>query len=229
MLSAEQREAIQRLSSDIPALWHSPTTTSADRQAIVRQLLDRVIVTVLDDTEKVNVELHWAGGHRTGTRLIRPVARLEQLSYYPQLKKRVRELHQQGLQAKAIADRLNAEGWRPAKRRETFNVLMVRSMVSRLGLRTGTAKQQHANSIERKPDEWTLKELAGKLAMPESTLYVWLYRGKLNARQVNGLARTVWLVYADRKELVRLRQLRTESRVWSKKTPLNVQQPEKHT
>ena len=84
-------------------LWHAPTITSADRQAIVRQLLDRVIVTVLDDTEKVNVELHWAGGHRTGTRLIRPVARLEQLSYYPQLTKRVRELHQQGLHAKAIA------------------------------------------------------------------------------------------------------------------------------
>jgi hypothetical protein len=151
------------------------------------------------------------------------------VSYYPQLKKRVRELHQQGLLAKAIADRLNTEGWRPAKRRETFNVPMVRSMLSRLGLSTGTAKQQHANSLERKPNEWTLKELAGKLEMPESTLYVWLYRGKLNARQVKSLARTVWLVYADRKELGRLRQLRTEPRVWAKKVPLNVQQSEKHS
>jgi DNA invertase Pin-like site-specific DNA recombinase len=229
VLSAEQREAIRRLSSDIPALWYAPTTPSADRQAIVRQLLDRVIVSVLDDTEQVNVELHWAGGHRTGTRLIRPVARLEQLSYYPQLKQRVKELHQQGLHAKAIADSLNTEGWRPAKRRETFNVLMVRSLLSRLGLSTGTAKQQHANSIERKLNEWTLKQLAGKLEMPESTLYVWLHRGKLNARQAKGPARTVWLVYADRKELVRLRQLRTESRLWPKKVPLNVQQPEKHT
>ena len=229
VMSAEQREAIQRLSSDIPALWHAPTTTSADRQAIVRQLLDRVIVTVLDDTEKVNVELHWAGGHRTGTRLIRPVARLEQLSYYPQLKKRVRELHQQGLHAKAIADSLNTEGWRPAKRRKTFNALMVRSMLSRFGLSTGTAKQQHAYGIARKPNEWTLKELAGKLEMPESTLYVWLRRGKLNARQVKGPAQTVWLVYANHKELVRLRQLRTEPRVWAKKTPLNVQQSEKHS
>jgi Recombinase zinc beta ribbon domain len=229
VLSAEQREAIRRLSSDIPALWQAPTTTSADRQAIVRQLLDRVIVTVLDDTEKVNVELHWAGGHRTRTGLIRPVARLEQLSYYPQLKKRVRELPQQGLHAKAIADRLNTEGWRPAKRRETFNVFMVRSMLSRLGLSTGTAKQQHPNSLKRKLNEWTLKELAGKLEMPESTLYVWLHRGQLNARQAKGPARTVWLIYADRKELVRLRQLRTESRIWPKKVPLNVQQLEKHT
>jgi hypothetical protein len=90
VLSAEHREAIRRLSSDIPALWHAPTTPSVDRQAIIRQLLERVIVTVVDDTEKVNVELHWAGGHRTRARLVRSVARLEQLSDYPQLKTRQR-------------------------------------------------------------------------------------------------------------------------------------------
>jgi DNA invertase Pin-like site-specific DNA recombinase len=229
VLSAEQREAIRRLSNDIPALWQAPTTTAVDRQAIIRQLLDRVIVTVVEDTEQVNVELHWAGGHRTGTRLIRPVARLEQLSYYPQLTNRVRELYQQGLPARAIAQRLNTEGWRPAKRRETFNRVMVGSLLSRLGLKTGTAKQQHTCGVARKPNEWTLKELAGKLEMSESTLYAWLHRGNLKARQVKGLARTVWLVHADRQELARLRQLRAELRVWPKKAPLNVQQPEKHS
>ncbi len=229
VLSAEQREAIRRLSSDIPALWHAPTTTAVDRQAIIRQLLERVIVTVVEDTEQVNVELHWAGGRRTRTRLIRPVARLEQLSYYPQLTNRVRELHQQGLPARAIAQRLNTEGWRPAKRRETFNRLMVRGLLSRLGLSTGTAKQQHTCGVARKPNEWTLKELAGKLEMSESTLYAWLHRGNLKARQVKGPARTVWLVHADRQELARLRQLRTELRVWPKRAPLNVQQIEKHS
>jgi len=229
VLSAEQREAIRRLSNDIPALWQAPTTTAVDRQAIIRQLLDRVIVTVVEDTEQVNVELHWAGGHRTGTRLIRPVARLEQLSYYPQLTNRVREWYQQGLPARAIAQRLNTEGWRPAKRRETFNRVMVGSLLSRLGLKTGTAKQQHTCGVARKLNEWTLKELAGKLEMSESTLYAWLHRGNLKARQVKGLARTVWLVHADRQELARLRQLRAEPRVWPKKAPLNVQQPEKHS
>ncbi len=229
VIDAEQREAIRSLASDIPALWHASTTTAADRQAIVRQLLDRVIVTILDDTEKVNVELQWAGGHRTRTRLIRPVARLEQLSYYPQLMQRIRELHQQENDPNAIADRLNTEGWRPAKRRETFNASMVRGILSRLGLSTGTAKQQHAWGIERKPDEWTLKELAGKLEIPQPTLYAWICRGILNARLAKGSSRMVWMISADHKELARLRQLRRTPRVWSKKRPLNVQQPEKHT
>ena len=38
-LSVEQREAIRRLATDIPALWHASSTTPADRQAIVRQLV----------------------------------------------------------------------------------------------------------------------------------------------------------------------------------------------
>jgi hypothetical protein len=36
--------------------------------------------------------VHWIGGHRTRTHLVRPVARLEQLSYYPQLVARVLSL-----------------------------------------------------------------------------------------------------------------------------------------
>jgi hypothetical protein len=80
-LSGAERAAIRRLASDIPALWHAPTTTRADRQAIIRQLVERVIVTVRGESEKVNVQVHWIGGHGTQTTLTRPVARLEQLSY----------------------------------------------------------------------------------------------------------------------------------------------------
>jgi DNA invertase Pin-like site-specific DNA recombinase len=42
-LSAQERAAIRRLAADIPALWEAPTTTAAERQAIVRQLIERVL------------------------------------------------------------------------------------------------------------------------------------------------------------------------------------------
>ncbi|MFZ0257310.1 MAG: hypothetical protein WAN46_17105 [Gammaproteobacteria bacterium] len=80
-LSAEERAAIRRLASDIPALWRAPTTTAADRQAIIRQLVERVIVTVRGESEQVDVQIHWIGGHGTQAVLTRPVARLDQLSY----------------------------------------------------------------------------------------------------------------------------------------------------
>lgn len=218
-LSAAERHAIHRLANDIPALWSAPTTTPADRQRIVRLLLKRVIVSVIDDTEKVNVEYHWAGGHRTRAQLIRPVGRIEQLSYYPALLTRVTALYQEVPNAAEIAQVLNQEGWRPAKRRDTFNAAMVSALLARQGLRTGSSKQQVARTLRRHPDEWTLKELAGELRMPEITLYTWLRRGRLNARQEEQTGRSLWLIQADKAELERLRALRKIPRRWAKSTP----------
>ena len=217
-LQPEERSRIRQLAGDIPTIWHSATTTAADRQAIARLLLERVIVTVLNDSEKVNVEYHWAGGHQTCIQMIRPVARIEQLSYYPELLERISVLHKQGQKSGEIAQVLNEEGWRPAKRRATFNASMISVLLSRQGLQSGSTRQQHTHKIRRKPNEWTLKELARELEMPEITLYCWLRKGKLIARQESQTSRSIWLIQANRTELERLRALRSAPRSWSKRT-----------
>ena len=74
VLLEEERLAIQYLAQDIPTLWKAATTTAMDRQTIVRQLVERILVTVIDNTEKVQTEIHWYGGHITHARLDRPVA-----------------------------------------------------------------------------------------------------------------------------------------------------------
>jgi hypothetical protein len=210
-LSASEREAIRRLASDLPALWHAETTTAADRQAIIRQLVERVVVTVQGESEHVDLEVHWIGGHRTQTRRRRPVARLDQLSYYPALLARAAALHQQGLRRGAIAEVLNAEGWRPAKRRQTFTAEMVRSLLVRQGLCSSKARSR---SVTREADEWTLPELAYTLEMPHPTLYAWLRTGHLQARHDQGSGQ--WVIRADASELQRLRALRQAPRIWKR-------------
>jgi len=207
-LSAAERARIRQLASDIPALWKAATTTPAERQAIVRLLIERVIVTVLNDSEQVNLEVHWAGGHRTRAQLARPVARLEQLSYYPALAERVLSLHQQGLTCAAIAEQLNTERWRPAKRRATFNGPMVASLLARQGLSASPTPRRQAPWHDRQPDEWSLPELARELDMPAVTLFTWLRKGRLQARQVTRGGHRQWLVWADDAELERLRHRR---------------------
>lgn len=209
-LSAEQREAIRRLAADIPALWHAPATTAAERQAIVRQLVERVIVTVQGDSERVDVQIHWIGGHATEATIIRPVARLDQLSYYPQLAARVTALHGQGCANTAIAHMLNAEGWRPAKRCETFNSMMAGAMTARLGLRS--RQRTPATTAERQANEWTLAELAHKLDMPQPTLYSWLRHGQFKARTVVSQSHRLWLIQATEEELMRFRSRRVSLR-----------------
>jgi DNA invertase Pin-like site-specific DNA recombinase len=210
-LTEQERAAIRRLATDIPSLWYADTTANADRQAIARQLVERVLVTVVDDSEKVNVEIHWAGGHQSRTRLIRPVARFEQLSTYPQLLARVKQLRAAGEKPASIARILNAEHWHPPKRRETFNASMVRSLLVRQGLGTGTSRQRLSDKVRRRAHEWTVTELARELQMPHVTLYAWLRRGHLKARRVTRGRQSVWLVRADATEIKRLRQQRFAS------------------
>lgn len=205
-LTAAEREAIRRLAGDIPALWRAPTTTAADRQAIIRQVVERVIVTVQGDSEQVEVQIHWVGGHGTRDRLIRPVARLDQLSDYPQLLARVAALHAEGHRPGVIAQYLNAERWRPAKRSERFNSAMVQGLLRRQGLRT--VPRTPVSEIAREADEWTLAELSHRLDRPQPTLYRWLQRGELKGRRVSQGGHPLWLIRADAAELERLHSRR---------------------
>lgn len=216
-LSAADRKIIRQLAKDIPSIWSSQEISNTERQNIVRLLLDRVIVTVMGDTEKVNVEYHWAGGHRTRVQIIRPVARLEQLSYYPQLLERVKSLHGKKQVPQQIAKQLNQEGWQPPKRRKTFNRTMVISLLERQGIQNGSEQQQPTYQIQLHENEWTIKALAQELHMPTVTLFNWMKQGKVIAKQQRIAKRMMWIIDADSAEIARLKTLRSAPRIWLKK------------
>src|ERR1035441_4751405 len=88
-LSPAERAAIQALAADLPQVWHAPSTTQADRKELLRILIEDITVNVAGDSELVDVTITWAGGHQTAGQAVRPVARLDQLSYYPALLARV--------------------------------------------------------------------------------------------------------------------------------------------
>ena len=204
-LSAAEREAIRHLSEDIPALWRATSTTEKDRKEIVRQVIERIVINAEGTSERVRVRIEWTSGTSTEGLMIRPVAKLEHLSYYPQLCERVRSLAAQGMSAAAIAERLNEEGYRPPKRREGFDRQSVQDLIHRLGLSQRRPRPEGREELGR--HEWWLGELSCELGMPEATLYGWLRRGRLKARQQQRSPRR-WIVWADDEELGRLKRLR---------------------
>ena len=204
VLTPAERAQIRALAADIPAIWHAPTTTDADRKRLIRHLVEQVCAEVLGDSEKVNTEVAWAGGHTTTGQISRPVARLAQLSYYPQLAGRARELADAGLTAAQIADRLNTEGFRPPKRCETFTTNAVSDLLRAVGIR-----RSHIPARSHRPPlaehEWWLRDLAEHLAMSEVTLDSWVRRGWATGYLHPGIRLTV--VQADPAEVERLRVL----------------------
>lgn len=212
VLTEVERKAIQQLASDVPGLWSASTTTSKERQEIVRLLIERIIVLVEGNTEKVYIEIHWCGGHKTNTFLVRPVAKLEQLSYYNQLLERAKTLSEENMGLVDIATRLNQEGFRPAKRREQFNASMVSSLLVKAGVKSN--KITKSKQVVRQTNEWTFREISQKLNIPEPTLYVWMRKGQLKVRRDQETYNGIWLIHADEEEIKRLQDIRNRPRQW---------------
>lgn len=205
-LTATEREAIGALAADLPTLWHAPTTNDTDRKELLRILIEKITVTVVDDSELVDVAITWAGGHETRGRAVRPVARLDQLSYYPQLLATVTELAAAGHGSQAIAEALNAAGLRPPKRTDRFGAEQIRVLITQRGIRAPGTRATAAALADLGPDQWTVSRLATELGMPTVTVHNWIYRGWVSAEHVPG--HKFWVIHADAAELARLRERR---------------------
>jgi DNA invertase Pin-like site-specific DNA recombinase len=204
-LDAIQRDAILALAHNLPAVWSAPTTTDTDRKELLRILIDTITVAVVDRSELVDVTITWAGGHQTTGRAVRPVARLDQLSYYPLLRRRVTELAAQGRTTTQIAEKLNNEGLRPPKRTHRFGAGQVLDLLNHDGIRAQPRRRRPTAISALGPDEWTVTDLAATLKMPTATIYNWIYRGWVTARHPTDSPS--WIVTADPAEISRLRQL----------------------
>jgi DNA invertase Pin-like site-specific DNA recombinase len=199
-LSATEREAIQQLAQNIPALWHAPTTTMADRKEIIRQVIHRVLVAGAGTSERLQLTIEWMGGATTAGSTTRPIRRIDQLSYYPQLCDRIRSLAQAGHRAGQIAEQLEQEGYHPPKRAERFSRAAVLELMQRLGVHQPRTRRRAALAAH----EWWLSDLAHTAGIPKTTLHAWRKRGWLQARWHAQTQR--WMVWADGAELERLKQ-----------------------
>ena len=208
-LSPEQREQIRALAGDIPGLWNAPSTTNAERREIMRQLVERVVVQVDSKTEKMAVCIVWAGGHESHLTVQRTVNSIGQLSYGQDLLRRIKQLHGKGLNARQIAEALNEEKWLPTKRAKLFS----REMVQRLRRVLHLAQPRPADPSrisKLSNDEWWMPQFARRVEIPEQTIYWWIRRKWVRARQIGG-ALGRWVIWADRAELKRLKQLHERS------------------
>jgi DNA invertase Pin-like site-specific DNA recombinase len=223
-LSAGEVEQIRSLANDIPQLWRAATTTAADRQRLVRILIERVVVAVQGHSEQVELAIHWAGGFVSQHQVARAVQRYEQLADYPRLLARIEELRRQGKSLAEVAGRLNEEGFRPPKRVARFTAGMVGGFLTRF-CQQGSSRQAEQARQELEKGEWLLGDLARHLGMPQTTLHRWRRAGWLQARKL-AVAGGRWAVLAAGAEGRRLAQLRYyQSKHPSKPIPANLTTP----
>jgi hypothetical protein len=204
-LTAERRGLIRRLAGDIPRLWSAATTTPADRQRLVRMLVERVEVAVRGSSEQVEVAITWSGGGISRHELVRPVQRYEQLADFRRLRARVDQLRGSGQSMAGVAAALNAEGFRPPKRVDRFTGGMVAGFLAR--------QCGHGEPAARalRKGERLLDDLGRHLGIPPATLHHWRKAGWLHARKLP-VPGGLWAVVATGDERRRLARLRRHQR-----------------
>ncbi len=205
-LTAEERARIQALATDIPALWQAPATTNADRKAILRLLVERVVVQVQCNSEHAEATIHWQGGYQSQHAWRRPVAAYAQLQDFERLLERVVQLRQSGHTAAAIAEALNQEGFHPPRGQGAFTTDSIHRLLRSRGL---SGKQRHQAGVLG-DQEWWLTDLARELRMSALKLRDWATRGWLHSRRTP--VQKYWVVWADGEEVKRLGALLAMSR-----------------
>jgi hypothetical protein len=211
-LTVEDCALIRSLARDLPALWHADTTSIQDHVRIIRLLLERVEVTVDKTSEHVTVRLHWIGGSTEDHILNRPVKTYAQMTDYPGLVAKLRELVKKRLDATQIASELNRAGFRPPKRTTRFTGAMVRRLMERLRL---AGRERLGSHTGLGPNEWRPGSLARRLDIPRDTVNKWRSKGWLSARRDSD---GYWVLWADEAEIARLRELHALPRTWANKS-----------
>ena len=210
-LSGDDERAIRSLAADLPAVWGAATTRPAERQRIVRLLIEQVKVQVDKSSERVAVELSWVGGLIESHTVSRPVSRYDMQADYPRLVERLQAWSAEGRSAEAMAAALNAEGFRPPKRAARFTREMVRRLSWHLNL---ARREPHGSLAGLGADEYRPGGLARHLGISRDTVRGWIRLGRVTTRRD---AEGHHIVWADASELARLGELHGLRQSWESK------------
>jgi hypothetical protein len=206
-LNATDRERIRELSDSVDALWHAAETSAQDRKQIIRCLVERVVVVADKSSEHTEVTIIWQGGLTTQHQVARPVGSYEQLKDYKRLTERITEFHRAGLHLAEIAEKLNAEGFVPARRRGVFTESGVGTLLRHLGLVAELFRDDLLAD-----DEWWIPDLARQLGVIPQKIHYWVKQGWIHARRAPSGKH--WIVWADKEEKRRLQRLAKHQSSW---------------
>ena len=108
-LPAELKAAFRAIGQHLPRLWQQGVITPRDKKALLRALIDRVVVH-RPSPEWVQVRIVWRGGETTQLQIPVPVKALSDLAGVQEMERIILERSAQGATDELIATELTAQG-----------------------------------------------------------------------------------------------------------------------
>jgi DNA invertase Pin-like site-specific DNA recombinase len=199
-LSPALRETFSTVGQALPTLWHQDTLSRAQRKALLRCLIEKVVVDrQVPDT--IATRIVWRGGAVSELAVPCTVGTLRDVTGFAQIEAQILRLEAQGHSDEAIAERLTSQGFRSPQRPR-----VLASTVQTIRLRHGRLHRYRGPRPRRVPEFLTVSQLATALGVKAHWLYHLISRGRIivGRDEASGL-----YLFPDRPEtLEALRQLR---------------------
>lgn len=167
------REACSTLGHSLPTLWHQAALRRTPRKALLRCLLEQV---VLDRRapDTITTRMVWRGGAGSEVEVPCPVGTLRDVTGVAQMEAAVLHLESQGQSDAEIAQRFTAQGFRSPPRPR-----VLASTVRTIRLRHGRLHRYRGPRPRRVPRSLTVPQIARAVGVKPHWVYHRISRGRI--------------------------------------------------
>jgi len=173
-LPPELERAFTAIGQKLPELWSTPLLSQAQKKALLRCLIDKVVVH-RHRRDRVHTRIVWKGGETTTVDLPIPVGSLAELGNAAALEGRILALAQQGLDDAAIAEQLTAAGLRSPMN----PAAVLPNTVRCIRLKHQVLRDRHQSHPRQIPGCLTVTQLARALDCSVHWLYDRIHNGTI--------------------------------------------------
>ena len=170
------RAKVVALGKRLPAIWADPATRREHRKALLRCLIEKVVMR-RSARDKAEVRIVWRGGATTELIVMMPVNSLAALPRYAEMERRICELATKGLYDDQIVQILADEGHRSPWR----GTAVLPSTVRGIRLRHGIKAVHRQTRWPPVKGCLTVTQLAERLHIPTKWIHTQLRRGAIRA------------------------------------------------
>jgi DNA invertase Pin-like site-specific DNA recombinase len=172
-LSPTLQAAFRAIGHKLPALWPTDILSQAQRKALLRCLIDKVVIQRAR-RDQIHTRIVWRGGETTTLEVPVAVGALTDLPTAPQMAQQIRVLFAEGQSDDEMARQLTQHGYRSPSQ-----PTVLPSTVKGMRLKLGLMQQRSQSHPRRIPGYLTVPQLAKTLAITPHWIYHQIKRGTI--------------------------------------------------
>lgn len=172
-LSAELKAAFSAIGQHLPALWHHELLTQPQRKALLRCLIDKVVLH-RPEPATVVARIVWRGGETSTLSIAVPVGSLKDLAGAQEMERIILERSRQGITDDVIAEELTAAGYR-----SPMKTFVLPSTVRGIRLKRRQFLVRHQSHPRQVEGYLTLTQVAKKLDIAPHWIYDRIHNGTI--------------------------------------------------